>query len=467
MDIEEQQLTLQWGTSDKDGEGEAQTVLIEGRQASKAPKDIRPGARNLMEEAVARANLFSALKRVRANKGAPGIDGMTVEELPGYLKEHWTRIKEELKSGTYRPKPVKSVEIPKPGGGTRRLGIPTVLDRFIQQAILQVLTPIFEPKFSPASFGFRPRRNAHQAVRKAREYAKEGYVYVVDLDIAAFFDQVNHDILMAKLAKHIEDKQILRLTRRYLSAGIMAQGVIMHRMLGTPQGGPLSPLLANVYLTELDEELTARGHRFVRYADDVSVYLKSPKAAERVKTSITAFLAKRLKLLVNQDKSAVDAIWRRSLLGFSFTSDLKVRIDKKALKRAKIQIKKITRRSCGRSLGQVVEQLNSRLAGWGSYFALADTPSIFVKLDKWIRRRLRCLVWKQWKRPRTRRRELAARGVKGRAMYAGYTRKGLWCLSNTPSVKQALPESVFAELGLISLHKRFLELSAKRTAGCV
>lgn len=467
MDIKEQQLSLQWDVSDKDGEGETQAVLLEGRQASKAPKDIRPGARNLMEEAVARGNLLSALKRVRANKGAPGIDGMTVDELPGYLKEHWPHIKEELRTGTYRPRPVKSVEIPKPGGGARRLGIPTVLDRFIQQAILQVLTQISEPTFSPASFGFRPGRNAHQAVGKAKEYAKEGHVYVVDLDITAFFDQVNHDILMAKLAKLIEDKQILRLIRRYLSAGIMAQGVIMHRILGTPQGGPLSPLLANVYLTELDEELTARGHRFVRYADDVSVYLKSPKAAERVKTSITAFLAKRLKLLVNEGKSAVDVIWRRSLLGFSFTSDLKVRIAKKALKRAKIQIKKITRRSGGRSLEQVVRQLNQLLTGWGSYFALADTPSIFVKLDKWIRRRLRCLVWKQWKRPRTRRRELAARGVRGRAMYAGYTRRGLWCLSNTPSVKQALPESFFADRGLISLHKRFQELSAKRTAGCV
>jgi group II intron reverse transcriptase/maturase len=409
----------------------------------------------LMEEVVRRENLTVALKRVRANKGSPGVDGMTVEELGGYLREQWLRIREELLRGDYRPQPVKEVMIPKPEGGTRQLGIPTVLDRFIQQALLQVLTPIFDPTFSSFSYGFRPGRNAHQAVKQAKEYIAEGYEWVVDIDLEKFFDRVNHDILMGRLAKRIEDKRILRLIRRYLQAGIMVHGVVQERWEGTPQGGPLSPLLSNLLLDELDKELERRGHRFCRYADDGNIYVKTKRAGERVFESVERFLWKRLRLRVNRDKSAVAHYPERSFLGFSFTwgRELKIRFSAKSLRRMKGQVKSITRRSRGVSSGQVIEELNTFLRGWIGYYRLAETHTVIRDLDSWIRRRLRCFLVKRWINScHTRYKKLVAMGVNVKdALAMAGSRKGPWALSNAKPLKVAMPNQFFAEQGLLSL----------------
>jgi group II intron reverse transcriptase/maturase len=431
----------------------------EVRQVAVASKRTEPITTHLMEEVVRRENLQRALKRVRANKGSPGIDGMTVEELVGYLREQWLRIREELLRGDYHPQPVKEVLIPKPGGGTRQLGIPTVLDRFIQQALLQVLTPIFDPTFSAFSYGFRPGRNAHQAVVQAKRYIAEGYEWVVDIDLEKFFDRVNHDILMGRLAKRIEDKRILRLIRRYLQAGIMAQGVVQERWEGTPQGGPLSPLLSNLLLDEMDKELERRGHRFCRYADDGNVYVKTKRAGERVFESIERFLWKQLRLRVNRDKSAVAHYPERSFLGFGFTRgrELKIRCAEKSLQQMKGRVKAITRRSRGVTFNRVIEELNTFLRGWIGYYRLVETYTVIRDLDSWIRRRLRCFMVKHWiKNCHTRYKRLVAMGVGGKdALAMAMSRKGPWALSNAKPSKVAMPNQFFAEQGLLSLYQQY------------
>jgi RNA-directed DNA polymerase len=427
----------------------------EVRQGAVASKKSEPITTQLMEEVVRRENLQRALKRVRANKGSPGVDGMTVEELGGYLREQWPRMREELLGGDYQPQPVKEALIPKPGGGTRQLGIPTVLDRFIQQALLQVLTPIFDPTFSAFSYGFRPGRNAHQAVRQAKKYIAEGYEWVVDIDLEKFFDRVNHDILLGRLAKRIEDKRILRLIRRYLQAGMMVQGVVQERWEGTPQGGPLSPLLSNLLLDELDKELERRGHHFCRYADDGNVYVKTKRAGERVFESIERFLWKRLRLRVNRDKSAVAHYPERSFLGFSFTRgrELKIRFSAKSLQQMKGRVKMITRRSRGVTLDQVIEGLNTFLRGWIGYYRLVETHTVIRDLDSWIRRRLRCFMVKRWiKNCHTRYKRFVAMGVNVKdALAMAASRKGPWALSNAKPSKVAMPNQFFAEQGLLSL----------------
>ena len=362
-----------------------------------------------MEEVVERGNAKAALKRVKQNKGSPGVDGMTVDELPEYLVEHWEEIREQLLAGTYQPKPVKRQEIPKSGGGVRELGIPTVLDRFVQQAILQVLQPRFDPTFSEHSHGFRPGRRAHDAVCEAQRYIQEGRRVVVDVDLEKFFDRVNHDVLMGKLARRIEDKRMLGLIRRYLEAGIMANGVVVERHEGTPQGGPLSPLLANVLLDEVDKELEKRGHAFVRYADDCNVYVRSRRAGEDVMKTLRRLYA-RLRLRVNEAKSAVARPWDRKFLGYSFWvapgRKVKRRVAPKALEAMKERVREITTRNGGRTMDRVIAELRSYLTGWKEYFRLAETPSVFSDLDKWIRHRLRQAQLKQWKRGPTVYREL-------------------------------------------------------------
>jgi RNA-directed DNA polymerase len=364
-----------------------------------------------MEAVVARENMFRAYERVVSNKGAAGIDGMTVEQLKPYLQEHWAKIKEELLKGEYRPQPVRCVEIPKPQGGMRQLGIPTAMDRLIQQALHQVLSPVFEPGFSESSYGFRPGRSAHQAVRQARAYVAEGRRWVADLDLEKFFDRVNHDVLMSRLARKISDKRVLRTIRRYLQAGMMTGGVASPRTEGTPQGGPLSPLMSNVLLDELDKELERRGHKFCRYADDCNIYVRSRQAGERVMASVTEFLEKRLRLKVNPEKSAVARPWERKFLGYSMTwhKQPRLKVAESSIKRLKAKVRVIFREGRGRSLSQVIKDLNALLRGWMQYFRLAEVKGIFEELDGWIRRKLRCLIWLQWKRPKTRAKELIKR----------------------------------------------------------
>ncbi len=404
-----------------------------------------------MEEVVQPGNLKAALQRVKRNKGGPGIDGMTVEELPGWLWANWVRLREDLLAGRYQPSPVKRQTIPKPGGGERQLGIPTVVDRFIQQAILQVLQPRFDPDFSEHSYGFRPGRRAHDAVRRAQRYVQAGRRWVVDMDLAKFFDRVNHDVLMGRLEKRIADRRMLGLIRRYLDAGIMASGVVIERHEGTPQGGPLSPLLANVLLDEVDKELERRGHAFVRYADDCNVYVRSRRAGQRVLAGLRTLYA-GLRLQVNEAKSAVDLATRRDVLGFSFwvaaEGRIKVRVAGKALAAMKARVRELTNRNRGRSLATVATDLAGYLNGWREYFKLADTPGIFRDLDKWIRHRLRCLQLKQWKRGTTVFRELRARGMSadGAAQVASNTRR--WWHNSALKLNFALPNHYFDRLGL-------------------
>lgn len=408
----------------------------------------------LMEEVLRRENLQKALKRVRSNKGAPGVDGMTVEDLPGYLKDEWPRLREELLSATYEPKPVRVVEIPKPSGGKRMLGIPTVLDRMIEQAILQVIGPIFEPTFSDASFGFRPGRSAHQALARAREHIAAGYRFVVDLDLEKFFDRVNHDILMSRVARKIEDKRLLRLLRRFLTAGMMVGGVVSPRSAGTPQGSPLSPLLSNVLLDDLDKELEKRGHRFVRYADDANVYVRSQKAGERVMASVTRFLERKLKLRVNRDKSAVDRPWKRKFLGYSFTMHKQPRLKPapESIKRMKARVHGIMRRGRGRNIHTVIEEVNLYLRGWFGYFRMSQVKQVFDFLDQWIRRHIRKLMWIRWKKPKTRRKKLRALGIGAKeAAIATGNDRGSWWNSHSPAMQGALGKALLARWGLLSL----------------
>jgi group II intron reverse transcriptase/maturase len=433
------------------GRGEAPRVQRSGEVLTATSGNGRSGTGHLMEEVVERANVKAALKRVKQNKGSPGADGMTVEELPAYLAEHWEELRAQMLAGTYQPKPVKRQLIPKSGGGMRELGIPCAIDRFLQQAILQVLQPRFDPSFSEHSYGFRPGRRAHDAVRAAQKYIQEGRRWVVDVDLEKFFDRVNHDVLMGKLAKRIEDKRLLGLIRRYLQAGIMADGVVMERHEGTPQGGPLSPLLANVLLDEVDKELEKRGHVFSRYADDCNVYVRSRRAGERVMETLRR-LFQRLRLRVNEAKSAVAKPWSRKFLGYSFWVApgrvVKRRVAAKALATMKERVRRITARNGGRDIRQVVEELRGYLAGWKQYFHLADTPGIFRDLDEWIRHRLRMIHLKQWKRGKTVYRELRARGMSEApaARVAANARR--WWKNAGMLIHIALPNAYFDALGV-------------------
>jgi RNA-directed DNA polymerase len=427
-----------------DGSGEGSTVT---REDERSGEDVA----HLMERVVERGNVVVALKRVQRNKGSPGIDGMTVEALRGYLRETWLELREQLLAGTYKPQPVKRQLIPKSDGGMRELGIPTALDRFIQQALLQVLQPRFDPTFSPHSHGFRPGRRAHDAVCEAQRYIQDGRRWVVDVDLEKFFDRVNHDVLMGKLAKRVTDKRVLGLVRRYLDAGIMANGVVVDRHEGTPQGGPLSPLLANVLLDEVDKELEKRGHAFVRYADDSNVYVRSRRAGERVMQTLRRLFAK-LRLRINESKSAVARPWDRKFLGYSFWvapgREVKRRVANKALVAMKQRVRAITGRSRGRSIPTVIAELRGYLVGWKNYFRLADTPKILRELDEWIRHRLRAIQLKQWKRGPTIYRELRARGLSRdkAAMVAGNARS--WWRNSGMAIHLALPAAHFDTLGL-------------------
>ncbi len=411
----------------------------------------------LMEEVCQRKNLEEALKRVMANKGSPGVDGMTVRKLPDYLRKHWPTIRQQLLSGTYRPQPVKRVEIPKPDGGVRKLGIPTVLDRFIQQAVMQVLQGRWDSTFSEHSYGFRPGRSAHQAVAQAQKYLAEGYRWTVDIDLEKFFDRVNHDILMGRIAKRVSDKRMLTLIRAFLNAGVMENGLVSPTDEGTPQGGPLSPLLSNLMLDDLDRELQRRGLRFARYADDCNIYVRSQRAGQRVMESITRFLTTKLKLKVNESKSAVARPWDRKFLGMTFTvhREPKRRIAPKALMRFKERIRELTRRTRGISLERMIEQLSRYLNGWRGYFGFCQTASVLRDLDSWIRRRLRSVLWKQWKRGKRRFAELRNRKVgKDLAAQTAGSPHGPWRLARSPALNVALPNAYFQSLGLPNLAVR-------------
>lgn len=432
--------------------GEALGAERSGEATSTAQGSERSGLDGLMERVVEGGNLRRALKRVRRNKGSPGVDGLTVDELPAYLKRHWPALREQLLAGRYQPSVVKRVEIPKPGGGVRMLGIPTVLDRFIQQAVLQVLQPVIDPTFSESSYGFRPGRRAHDAVCQAQRYVQSGRRWVVDVDLEQFFDRVNHDVLMGLVAQRITDSRMHKLIRRYLEAGMMVSGVVRERHEGTPQGGPLSPLLANVLLDRVDQELEQREYRFVRYADDCNVYVRSRRAAERVMAGLTQLYAK-LKLRVNPTKSAVARAWERPFLGYSFWvapgKIVKRRVAPKALEKMKERIREITSRNGGRSLKQVVKLLRSYLVGWKAYFRLADTPNVFTGVDQWLHRRLRMLIVKQQKRGTTLYRTLSTRGVPPRVARAAAAHCGRWwAMAAHGALQTAFPTQYFTSLGV-------------------
>jgi RNA-directed DNA polymerase len=438
--------------------GEARPGMVEGTETLVAKSDAeRPAATaQVMEEVCERENLKRALRRVRGNKGSAGIDGMPVEQLPAFLKEHWPAIRAQLLNGTYRPQPVRRVEIPKPDGGSRKLGIPTALDRFLQQAVLQVLQRDWDPPFSEQSYGFRPNRSAHQAVARAQGYIAAGYRWVVDLDLEKFFDQVNHDRLMGRVAKRVTDRRLLTLLRAFLNAGVMEHGLVSPTDEGTPQGGPRSPLLSNLVLDDLDRELERRGHRFVRYADDCNIYVQSERAGQRVIESITAIITTRLKLKVNREKSAV-APRTRKFLGFSFTMGVrpKRRIAPTAITRFKARARTLTRRTRGVSVEQIVGELATYLTGWRGYFGYCETPSVLTDLDSWLDRRLRCVAWKQWKRGPRRFAALRHHGV-GRDLAAktAGSPPGPWHLSRSPALSFALPGAFFDSLGLPRLAAR-------------
>ena len=436
-----------------DARSEAPRAPDEGTESTTAKLSTESQANTdkLIEEACEKENLKEALRRVRANAGAAGVDGMTVKELPDYLRENWPRLKEELLSEIYRPQPVRRVEIPKSGGGTRKLGIPTVVDRFVQQAVLQVLQERWDPTFSEHSYGFRPGRSAHQAVEKAQEYIQQGYDWVVDLDLEKFFDRVNHDVLMSRVARRIIDKRMLKLIRGFLNSGAMENGLVGPTDEGTPQGGPLSPLLSNLLLDELDRELERRGHRFVRYADDCNIYVRSERAGQRVMEGVKRFLTRKLRLKVNETKSAVARPKDRKFLGFSFVCGELVKrcIAPQTIRRFKERIRELTRRTRGISIERMIEEHRPDMLGWRGYFGFCETPSILKDLEGWTRRRLRCLLWKQWKRGKVRFNELRSRGVREvlAAQTAG-SAHGPWRLSHSPGVNHALPNAFFDSLGL-------------------
>jgi len=419
------------------------------------------GEARLMEAICERENRREALKRVEQNKGAPGVDGMKTGQLRRYVQKHWEKIRSALLDGTHQPMPVRRKEIEKEGGGIRLLGIPTVLDRLIQQAVAQVLTLLWDHTFSEYSYGFRPGKSAHMAIEQARKYVEAGYTYVVDIDLSKFFDRVNHDRLMARLAARIKDKRVLKLIRAYLNSGVLVGDVIEQAKEGTPQGGPLSPLLANIVLDELDKELEKRGLRFVRYADDVAIYVRTVKAADRVKSSVSRFITGRLKLVVNEEKSAVRRPWDSKYLGFRITRYMgktRTGIHEKSLGRFRKRVREITARERGRSLEVIISELNAFLRGWAGYFRSGLNATLAGMLDHWIRRRLRAYVWKQWKLPRTRVRNLIERGAaKKWAVMVGNTRKGAWRLSKNGTVCAALPDDWFTRSAGVTLLGSFCQ----------
>jgi RNA-directed DNA polymerase len=441
--------------ADQRGQGrKPEAARASGANFPGGKEQTGPKQPDLIERMLERGNMLKALQAVEANQGAAGMDGMEVKQLRGYLREHWADIREQILKGTYRPRPVRRVDIPKPGGGTRMLGIPTVLDRLIQQAIHQILSPMWEPGFSPHSYGFRPGRSAAQAVKAAQGYIQSGKRWVVDLDLEKFFDRVNHDVLMARVARKVKDRRMLRLIRRYLESGIMQQGLVEPRSEGTPQGGPLSPLLSNILLDDLDKELERRGHRFCRFADDCNVYVGSRRAGERVMTSLTRFLKEKLKLTVNPKKSAVDRPWKRKFLGFSVTAhrECRVRVAPQAVERFKEAMREKFREGRGRNLRAFLESLKPKLRGWASYFSVAETRNVFEDLDQWLRRKLRCMEWRNWKRPRTRMRKLIALGLdRGCARESAFNGRGPWWNAGASHMNAALPTAYFRKLGLISL----------------
>ncbi len=443
----------------EEGRGEAPKHSQEGTESLTAKRGAESPAigERLMEEVCERENCKQALARVQANKGSPGVDGMTVHELPGYLKQHWPVIREQLSRGTYKPQPVKRVEIPKPDGGVRKLGIPTVLDRFIQQAVMQVLQRKWDRTFSEHSYGFRPGRSAHQAVERAQKYIAEGYRWCVDLDLEKFFDRVSHDKLMAKIAQRVSDKRLLKLIRAFLTAGVLENGLVSPVDEGTPQGGPLSPLLSNIVLDEFDRELERRGLRFARYADDSNIYVRSRRAGERAMGSVRRFITTKLQLKVNEQKSAVARPWERKFLGFSFTSGRvpKRRMAPQAVLRFRVKVRELTGRTRGRSTEQMATELTRYLQGWIGYFGKCQTPSVLASLEEWVRRRLRSAIWKQWKRGPARYAELRKRGV-GTVLAAqtAASAHGPWRLANSPALALALPNAYFDSLGLPRLTVR-------------
>ena len=426
---------------------------VEGTEPSVGERGTESPAitEQLMEEICGRENCKQALKRVKANKGSAGVDGMTVQQLPGFLKQHWPAIREQLLSGTYKPQPVRRVEIPKPDGGVRKLGIPTVLDRFIQQAVMQVLQGRWDRTFSDHSYGFRPGRSAHQAVEQAQQYIAQGCRWCVDLDLEKFFDRVSHDKLMARIESRVSDRRLLKLIRSFLKAGVMEGGLVSPVDEGTPQGGPLSPLLSNIVLDEFDRELERRGLRFARYADDCNVYVRSRRAGERVMESLTRFIMTKLKLKVNEQKSAVARPWERKFLGFSFTANRepKRRLAPKAVLRFKAKVRELTRRTRGVSVERMAEELGRYLRGWIGYFGQCQTPAVLEDLEKWFRHRLRSVIWKQWKRGSVRFAELRKRGVdKDLAACTAGSAHGPWRLANSPALAKALPNAYFDWLGI-------------------
>jgi RNA-directed DNA polymerase len=439
--------------------GETPTADMAGSEtpmASRSPES--PALPDLlMEQVCQRENLWKALQRVRQNRGSCGIDGMTVKKLSGYLKKHWPQIREQLLQGQYQPQPVRRVEIPKADGGVRKLGIPTVLDRFIQQAVMQALQKYWDRTFSEHSYGFRPGRSAHQAIAQAQQFVEQGYLWVVDLDLEKFFDRVNHDQLMGRLAQRITDKRVLKLIRVFLNAGVMENGLVSATTEGTPQGGPLSPFLSNVVLNDLDRQLERRGHRFVRYADDCNIYVRSERAGHRVMKSISRFITRKLKLKVNQSKSKVGRPRECKFLGFRLVGGkaTKRSMAPVALTRFKERVRQLTRRTRGVTIRQMIEQLNRYLIGWRGYFGFCQTPSVLKELDSWIRRRLRSVAWKQWKRGKRRFAELRKRGVgKDLSAQTAGSPHGPWRISRSPALSYAFPNVCFDKLGLAKLIDR-------------
>jgi len=445
----------QGGQNPRSAAVEAASVTVVRDNAHEEPMDV-------MSAVLERPNMQRAYDRVVRNKGAPGVDGMKVGDLKDYLKTHWSTHKQELLEGNYQPQPVRKVEIPKPNGGKRQLGIPTVLDRLIQQALHQVLSPVFEPGFSESSYGFRPGRSAGQAVLQARNYVEAGHRWVVDIDLEAFFDRVNHDILMARVARQVKDKRVLKLIRAYLESGVCEGGIVTARREGTPQGGPLSPLLSNVLLTDLDRELEKREHKFCRYADDCNIYVKSEKAGQRVLESITHYLEKKLKLRVNREKSGVGRPWQRKFLGYSVCNrkqNVRLKVASKAIMRFRGDLKAVFRRGRGRALRRVIEELNLKLCGWMNYFRHIGVKGILQELDGWVRRHLRMILWLQWKRPFTRAKNLMRLGLdEKRAWNSAQNGRGSWWNAGASHLNQALPKKLFDRLGLISLMDYYRQL---------
>ncbi len=458
-DEQERQNSLDKGTAGQ--MREVKLPLADQRVEQSPVRDEGKSSAELWGQIWVNQNVVRALERVERNGGAPGIDGMTVEELRPYLKEHWLEIRETLDEQTYKPQPVRRVEIPKPDGGVRQLGIPSVVDRFLQQAIAQVLTVLYEPIFSPHSYGFRPGRSAHDAVKQAQEYVQAGYEWAVDIDLEKFFDRVNHDILMARVARVVKDKRVLKLIRAYLNSGVMVEGVVIDTDEGTPQGGPLSPLLSNIMLDDLDKELEQRGHKFVRYADDCNIYVKTQRAGERVMESVKTFLEKKLKLKVNPKKSKVDRASRLKFLGFSFfkrKGEVLIRVANRSRERFCEKLRRLTKRTRTGKLEDVIQEINRYTMGWIGYYRLANTPSVYEDLDSWIRRRLRQMIWKRWKRGITRYREMVKLGVpRGRAGQEAVG-KSPWHMAKTPVVNEALSNNYFRHSGLKSIKTRYQEL---------